>query len=229
MGIPIPSARRPLAIVTLTDRMDGCDFDQRDFEAARLLASVAAPALTRERLGRQFGELTRMATVDPVTGLFNRRHFEARLTAEVERTRRQEQDLALLMIDIDDFKRVNDTRGHLEGDRTLRDVGDLLCQGVRIFDICARFGGEEFAIVMPGASESVAMHVAERIRSRIERHYVHDTFRITVSIGVGMLQQGMDSEDLIGVADEALIAAKSAGKNVVWIESHSRRGTRQIR
>jgi hypothetical protein len=118
MVVPVLAGDERLAVIALTDRVDGQPFDARDFQAARLLAAAAAPAFTRERLRHQLQELTQLATVDPVTNLFNRRYFEARLEAEAERARRQNQDLALLLIDIDDFKHVNDTRGHLEGDRT---------------------------------------------------------------------------------------------------------------
>ena len=179
--------------------------------------------LHRERLTENVTELTRIATVDAVTGLFNRRYFEDRLEAEVQRARRQQQDLALLMIDIDDFKRINDTWGHLEGDRALRDVADLLRGGVRIFDVCARFGGEEFVIIMPGATAQVAMHVAERIRRQVEQHAARDPLPITVSVGVGMLDADATTDELISAADRALIAAKTAGKNLVWIAGQGSR------
>src|SRR4051812_7963851 len=215
MVLPVPAIRKPLAVIALTDRIDGRPFDARDFAAARVMASNAAIAFSRERLRGQLTQLTELATVDSVTGLFNRRYFETRLEAEVERARRQRQDLALLLIDIDDFKRVNDMRGHLEGDRTLREVADLLRAGVRIFDICARYGGEEFVIVMPGASISVAQQVAERIRARIERSFGHDFPPVTVSVGVGMLETHTTADELVDIADRALIAAKRAGKNLV--------------
>lgn len=225
--LPVVAGDRRLAVVALTDRADGRDFDARDFSATRILATTAAPALMRERMAQHFDELTRLATVDPVTGLFNRRYFESRLVAEVERARRQQQDLALLMIDIDDFKRINDTRGHLDGDRTLHDVADLLRQSVRIFDVCARFGGDEFAIVMPGASASVAMQVAERIRARVVRHFGHESLRVTVSVGGGMFESEKGSHELIEAADRALMAAKAGGKNVVWIDGQLRNLIRQ--
>jgi diguanylate cyclase (GGDEF)-like protein len=224
MVVPVLAGDERLAVIALTDRVDGQPFDARDFQAARLLAAAAAPAFTRERLRHQLQELTQLATVDPVTNLFNRRYFEARLEAEAERARRQNQDLALLLIDIDDFKHVNDTRGHLEGDRTLRDVADVLRAGVRIFDVCARYGGEEFVIVMPDASLAVAQQVAERIRLRVERRFAHDSPPVTVSIGVGMLGPHAAADDLIDIADRALIAAKRAGKNVVWTRSGALKG-----
>jgi diguanylate cyclase (GGDEF)-like protein len=129
----------------------------------------------------------------------------------------------VLLIDIDDFKRVNDTRGHLEGDRILRDVADLLRAGVRIFDVCARYGGEEFVIVMPAASTMVAQQVAERIRRRVERNFGNESPAVTVSVGVGMLDSAATADELVDVADHALIAAKKAGKNLVWT------GTDQVR
>jgi diguanylate cyclase (GGDEF)-like protein len=137
------------------------------------------------------------------------------LEAEIERARRQAQDLALLLIDIDDFKHVNDTRGHLEGDRILREVADLLREGVRIFDVCARYGGEEFVIVMPAASETVAQQVAERIRSQIERRFRDESPSVTVSIGVAMLGNQMTPNEFVDIADRRLIDAKRAGKNLV--------------
>ncbi len=121
IALPLRTSGRPVAVVTLTDRNDGRPFDERDLAAVRLLAAPAALALAGQRVSESLDQLTRVATVDPVTGLFNRRYFETRLQAEVQRARRQQQDLALLMVDIDDFKRINDTFGHLEGDRALRE------------------------------------------------------------------------------------------------------------
>jgi diguanylate cyclase (GGDEF)-like protein len=227
MVVPVVAGARRVAIIALTDRSDGRAFDSRDFASARILAANAALAFTREQLTENLMELTKIATVDAVTGLFNRRYFESRLEAEVQRARRQRQDLALLMIDIDDFKRINDIWGHLEGDRALRDVADLLRTGVRIFDVCARFGGEEFVIVMPGATAQIAMHVAERIRRQVEQHSAHDSQPITVSIGVGMLDTHASVDDLLLAADRALIAAKTAGKNLVWLDDPVQKGRRE--
>ena len=215
MLLPIVAGNERLGVIALTDRSDGRRFDARDFASARIMVSSAAAAFSRQRLHERLEKLTELATVDPVTGLFNRRYLETRLEAEVERSRRQGQDLALLLIDIDDFKRVNDTRGHLEGDRILRDVADLLHAGVRIFDVCARYGGEEFVIVMPAASAMIAQQVAERIRLRVERNFSNDSPAVTVSIGVGMLDSATTADELVDVADRALIAAKKAGKNLV--------------
>jgi diguanylate cyclase (GGDEF)-like protein len=215
LAVPLVASGRVIGVVTLTDRRDGRAFEPRDLTALRLFAPMASLAIDRDRISGELDDLTRAATVDPVTGLFNRRHFEARVVAEVQRARRQQQDLALMMVDIDDFKRINDTFGHQEGDRALREVADLLRSGVRIFDVCARYGGEEFAIVMPGASEQMAIHVAERIRAGIHERSSLDPLPITVSIGVGFLRPHDSADQLIASADAALISAKRAGKNVV--------------
>jgi diguanylate cyclase (GGDEF)-like protein len=218
IAIPILVEGRCVAVIAMTDRADGRPFEPRDFEAARILAAQAAVAFGRDRLQRQLDEFERIATVDAVTGLFNRHYLEGRLQAELQRARRQDQDLALLMIDVDDFKRINDTRGHLVGDRALRDVADLLRGGIRVFDVCARFGGEEFVILMPGAGVDVAGQVAERIRRRVELHAAAPPLSMTISVGIGMLTGDMDAEALVASADRALMAAKMAGKNAVWID-----------
>jgi len=129
--------------------------------------------------------------------------------------------VALLMIDIDNFKGINDRFGHLAGDLVIRGVGDILKRSVRRFDLCTRFGGEEFAIVMPGSGPENSAPVAERIRQRIEAFRPPDTeladLRVTASIGMAV-SQGASVRELIARADQALYEAKQAGKNrlVEW-------------
>ena len=216
--VPLTGPSRPVGIIALTDRADGLPFDTRDLTEARILAAPASLALARQGVQQSLSELQRVAAIDSVTGLFNRRHFEARLLGEVQRVQRQLQPLSLLMVDIDDFKRINDTFGHIEGDRTLRTVAELLRGGVRIFDVCARYGGEEFAILMPGASLETAAQVAERIRRRVHHRFRHDPVGVTISIGVARLAPGETGEELVGEADRRLGLAKRAGKNAV--EAH---------
>jgi diguanylate cyclase (GGDEF)-like protein len=212
---PLLYKNQTLGVVALTDKDGGQAFNAEDLTVVRSLAAPAALALSRESMHQSIQELTRAATVDSVTGLYNRRYFEDRLQAELQRARRQQQSLALLMVDIDDFKRINDTFGHQAGDRALKEVAELLRSGVRIFDDCARYGGEEFTILMPGATAEMAVQAAERVRRRIEESSRRDNLTITVSVGVAMLGDGETSDDLIGAADGALSAAKQAGKNRV--------------
>jgi diguanylate cyclase (GGDEF)-like protein len=203
-----------LAVVALTDPRQGT-FDLQHRLAVRTLAGVAALALARQDLQQGLERVSRLAAVDPITTLWNRRHFDDTLKAEVERARRQGQALSLLLADIDDFKRINDTRGHAAGDEVLREVADLLRSSLRLFDTCARYGGEEFAIVMPGASSEIAHTVAERVRRRVEARFRLDAPGVTVSLGAATLRADDGGDDLVIAADMALLAAKRAGKNVV--------------
>ena len=156
----------------------------------RTLTAPAALALARERARRDAEEFARAAVMDPVSGLFNRRYFHERLEEELDRARRHNTTVALLMIDIDNFKGINDRFGHLAGDLVIRGVGDILKRSVRKFDLCTRFGGEEFAIVMPGSGPENSAPVAERIRQRIETFRPPETeltdLRVTASIGMAV-------------------------------------------
>ena len=157
------------------------------------------------------------AAIDPLTGLFNRRHFLSRLEEEVQRARRQRSPLAVMMLDVDDFKQLNDRLGHPVGDAVLREVGDVLRRSVRLFDVCARQGGDEFAILMPGSSPEDSRQIAERIRAGIEDSRPSaasgsDDVRLAASIGIAAFAN-TTAEDLMDRADRALYAAKRLGKN----------------
>jgi diguanylate cyclase (GGDEF)-like protein len=223
LAVPLLAHTEVLGIATFADRVDGQPFDQSDLTAARALAAPAALALVNDRLTDQARHLSHAATVDPLTGLFNRRHFHSRIDEEIERARRYALDLALLLIDVDDFKRINDTLGHLAGDHLLRQIADILKRSVRVFDVCTRYGGEEFAILMPGSSEQNALVVAERIRSRVESSSrdegpIPPYLRITVSLGLAVLGTDASSQELIARADRALYRAKAEGKNRIRVD-----------
>jgi diguanylate cyclase (GGDEF)-like protein len=123
--------------------------------------------------------------------------------------------VALLLLDLDDFKVINDTFGHMVGDVVIKDTADILRRSVRAFDVCTRFGGEEFAIVMPDSSEESAVNVAERIRQRIEDYRLADVrpLRLTASVGIAVSGADHTVGDLVAGADQALYLAKRAGKN----------------
>lgn len=220
LAVPLLANGDVLGVVSLTDRADSRPFNRADLTTARALAAPAALALASERLREQGRALAHAATVDPLTGLFNRRYFQTRLDEEVERARRYTLDLSLLLIDIDDFKHFNDTLGHLAGDYMLKQVADVLKRSVRMFDVCTRFGGEEFAILMPGSSVANALIVAERIRSRVVAASLDDTTlppdaEVTVSLGLATLTPEASPHELIARADRALYRAKAEGKNCV--------------
>ena len=164
--------------------------------------------------------LEALAHTDSLTQLLNRRALTSRLEAEMGRARRYESVMTLLMIDLDHFKAINDTLGHLVGDDVLRELATLLTESVRSVDLVARFGGEEFVVVLPETGLAGAVRFAERTTERIEsRNFVpaHGGVRLTTSIGVASFPgPGVDSvDDFFARADEALYRAKAAGRNKV--------------
>lgn len=160
-----------------------------------------------------------LASSDPLTGLMNRRAFRDRVGAEVSRAERMETDLSLLLLDIDHFKSINDTHGHATGDDCLREVGALLASATRDYDLCARWGGEEFVVALPQTSPAQALLVAERIRGQIEELDVSasngQTVPLSVSIGVATRRAQEKLDDLVGRADVAMYEAKAGGRNRV--------------
>ncbi len=178
----------------------------------RLLERALRYAL---RLGETLAELRRLATRDALTGLLNRREFDRLLAEEVERARRLGQPLGLVLADVDHFKRINDARGHAAGDAALRCLAEKILGSVRDIDRVARFGGDEFAVILPATEAAGTLEVARRIcASAAEAGF-------TVSAGAASLSGEECSGDVLLVAaDRALYAAKGEGKNraVAWTE-----------
>jgi two-component system, cell cycle response regulator len=163
-----------------------------------------------------FERVKSLAIRDALTGLHNYRYFRETLLYEVERSRRYKTPLSLLFLDIDDFKQINDTMGHLYGDAIIREVGAILKGGIRLADLLCRYGGDEFVLLMTQTPLKQAELLAERLRRLIAQSplaLAGQDCRVTVSIGVAGLASGMSMEDLIQAADEALYRAKEAGKN----------------
>ena len=221
IALPISAGDEVLGVLCVADRRDDAPFTRDDLTTLRTLTAPAALALARERARRDAEDFARAAVTDPLSGLFNRRHFHERLEEELDRARRHRTTVSLLMIDIDNFKGINDRFGHLAGDVVIRNVGDILKRSVRRFDLCTRFGGEEFAVVMPGSGAESSASVAERIRERVEAFRSPETeladLRVTASIGM-VVSGGASARELIARADQALYEAKRSGKNrlVEW-------------
>lgn len=160
--------------------------------------------------------IERLSRVDPLTGLANRRVLDEELCREGERSRRGGGPLACLAVDLDHFKRVNDTWGHSTGDRLLAAVGAVLHKGVRGIDLAVRTGGEEFLLLLPGTDLEEAAAVAERIRERIGALSVEGLpERVTASVGVAVLAAGESEGEFVARADRALYDAKGSGRNRV--------------
>lgn len=163
--------------------------------------------------------LKRLASTDELTGLRNRRHIIGRLDEEFERAGRLNQPLCVIMIDLDFFKKVNDTWGHPFGDHVLKWVANRMNEVVRAYDIVGRIGGEEFLIISPGTTLDEAVVLAERLRETVEQETIrHGEVAITLTISAGVVLMGkgdVSSDDLIRRADAALYRAKQAGRNQV--------------
>jgi diguanylate cyclase (GGDEF)-like protein len=218
-AVPVFAGREAVGVLSATDKTDGSAFTREDIVALRTISVSAALALIAARSDTEVHRLAYAATVDAHTGLFNRPYFETRLHQEVERAKRASSSLALLMADVDDFKRINDSYGHPVGDTVLHAVGGLLRSAVRVFDVCARYGGDEFAILMPSSDHASALACAERIRHRVAEYEIrddrHPALRLTMSIGVAVIEPEDSPSDLTRRADQFLYQAKSEGKNLV--------------
>jgi len=205
-------------------------FTLREIGFCEIVAEAAGHALERaqlfERIQRANERLERLAVTDALTGLYNRRHFHQRLQDEYQRSKRYDLPLACLMFDIDDFKKINDTYGHLQGDTVLREIAVRTNGVIRKTDICARYGGEEFVVIMPqtrlAGARSQAQRLLEVLRSS-KYPGMPAKARVTVSVGVAVLDlEKMDNCDaLVAQADVALYEAKRLGKNRVVVAETS--------
>ncbi|WP_022669763.1 diguanylate cyclase [Hippea alviniae] len=197
-----------------------------DLEILSKFETPIAMASLKERqllcLKKKNIELFKETITDPLTELFNRRYIELFLCREFKRAHRFRHGLSLLMIDIDDFKKVNDTYGHDTGDRVLKKIAETIKDNIRSVDIAVRFGGEEFLVILPNTNKNEAYHVAKRIKESIENGKIlYDAKKdfslcCTVSIGVSSIEDNpKDIEELIRIADKRMYQAKAEGKNRV--------------
>jgi diguanylate cyclase (GGDEF)-like protein len=217
--LPLVSAGSPLGILVFASQTTSA-FPDDDIPTLESLADICATAIQN---ATYFQQVEQMAYVDGLTGVFNRRLFERRIGEEIERASRYASTLSIIMVDIDHFKRVNDECGHLLGDEVLRRVSQIFQQGLRKPDICCRYGGEEFAIILPETSGTKAIHVAEKLRHLVaDYEFPGIPRRITISAGVSDFPRcGKTRDLLVQAADDSLYLAKQSGRNcVISPDSH---------
>jgi len=160
-------------------------------------------------------ELERLSITDKLTGLNNRHKLDQVMSYEFSQFQRYGTGFSVILMDMDDFKKVNDTYGHIAGDRVLVKLANILKANVRDSDTCGRWGGEEFLIIVPKANEEEAAHVAEKLRKSIESESFSIEDPVTASVGVAGIETGSNITKLLSNADKALYKAKRSGKNIV--------------
>jgi diguanylate cyclase (GGDEF)-like protein len=221
ISYPITIGGRRIGVLNMTDKSGGGSYNEVDLTLLEIVAPQVALALERADWQEKANQFRLMSITDPLTSLPNRRYLEERLAEEVNRSKRYEQPLSFLMIDIDDFKVYNDLNGHQAGDLALQITAQELKGTLRSADVASRYGGEEFCVLLPQTSLQEAGVIAERMREKIEKAPIpHSEAQplsaVTISIGVSTFSAVVnDAEQIIWAADRALYQAKSKGKNKI--------------
>ena len=218
VSAPLLARDRLIGVMNVNNKREGAPFTRDDLDLLVAIASQAAMAIANATLHE---EALALAHLDPLTRLYNHGHFQRALDREMERAERYGRPLALVLIDIDDFKPYNDRYGHARGDEALKEVADLICAQSRLSDAVGRSGEDTFAAILPETDAKGAWIFAEKVRESVAAHPFPGaagdlTETLTVSMGVAAYpEDARDRIDLYDIADSALYAAKFAGKNRV--------------
>ena len=225
--VPLWQREQATGYLALYRRRDQARFTADETRMALLLGAWTGMAIENLRLAES---LERLAVTDDLTQVYNYRFLKSALRREIKRAGRFGQELSLIMLDVDNLKTYNDKNGHLRGSFLLKEIAGLLAEQVRTFDLVAKYGGDEFTIILPQTGREGARVVAERIRAAVEEHSFPGTTEgsITVSLGVALFpEDGSDSHGLIAAADRALYLAKEAGRNrVEAVQTPTREGVK---
>jgi diguanylate cyclase (GGDEF)-like protein len=220
MRIPLVSFGQTLGVLALDSALPDA-FRDGDLQSLESVADICATAIQNAHYVERVKQL---AYLDGLTGIFNRRFFELRIIEEIDRAQRFGTGMAVIMADIDQFKRLNDEFGHVLGDEVLRQVSSLFHQQVRKIDVVCRYGGEEFGILLTQTSAQHAMNIAEKLRKMVAGWQFPGVPRtVTISAGAAAFpDQGTTRDELVKAADAALYAAKQAGRNRVCLGTSAR-------
>jgi len=221
MCIPLVSFGQTLGVLAL-DSAETDAFREGDQQSLESVADICATAIQN---AHYVNRVKQLAYLDGLTGIFNRRFFELRIMEEIERARRYGAGMAVIMADIDEFKRLNDEFGHVLGDEVLRQVSSLFHQQVRKVDVVCRYGGEEFGILLTQVNAEQALAVAEKLRKMVEAWQFPGVPRtVTISAGAAVFpEHGTTRDALVKAADSALYSAKQSGRNAVCLAPLARR------
>lgn len=221
ISIPLKLDTRVIGVINMSDKATGEAFSEEDLHMLLSFANFASIALERGAYYSMSEELKMLSMTDHLTGLFNRRYFRERLFEEVERVKRHDECFSAFIIDIDNFKSFNDKYGHLAGDEILKGVARSIRDAVRSMDVVSRYGGEEFAVILPHTNKKDSYVIAERIRRGVAEFRPSTegmTEWPTISLGVAEFPADASNiDDLVNKADRAMYLAKRMGKNRVVV------------
>jgi diguanylate cyclase (GGDEF)-like protein len=214
--VPLICQSRVVGVLNLADKSDA-DFGEVDIALIELLSQLIGASIGNVKL---FEKMQRQASTDGLTGLVNHKTFYEILEKELWRSRRYGGKISLIMVDVDNLKKVNDTLGHRAGDRVITEVSRRIKGCIRQIDIAARYGGDEFAVILPNTVLSDAQIVAERMLAAVAGRptsWNREEIQLSVSVGLGEYDPDTNPEDITSKSDEALYRAKQAGKNTVRV------------
>jgi len=227
MSVPLRENGHALGVLHLTDRDGEAAFTPSDLSLLERLGLQASAAIRKTRLEEEVQELRVSSSIDHLTGVYNRRYLDEHLAIEFQRAQRFGQPLAVAMLDIDSFKNMNDSMGHAYGDRVLKTIAGTVRKQLRSVDILARYGGDEFVLVLPGTDSAGAMNTVEKIRTLIETAVPPGALssppgpKFTVSVGVSVRSEtSTAAQQLLQQADQSLFRAKTAGRNTTLLWTH---------
>lgn len=204
IGVPLVSRGKVFGVIELVNKLEGSCFTPMDLKLLATIADFAAIAIEKVYYYESIKELLNL---DHLTGVYNRRYLQFYLTKAIERIKRDKSPLSLLFVDIDDFKRINDTYGHVTGDEVLKLVADILLKTARSADLVFRFGGDEFIVLLPGTSSSKAEKLKDRITEILDRENTITDNPITLSIGF-YEAKGEDYNELLNFVDQEMYLQK---------------------
>ncbi|MBW2608503.1 MAG: sensor domain-containing diguanylate cyclase [Deltaproteobacteria bacterium] len=221
--VPLVCQDRIVGVLNLADKMKDAGFNQEDIALIELFSQLIGESIGNIKL---FEKIQHQATTDGLTGLANHRRFYEILEKELWRSRRYGGLISMIMLDIDNLKKINDTYGHRAGDKVIRKVSTKIKECIRQIDTAARYGGDEFAVILPNTSLAEATVVAERMVEAVAQSsitWAKKQISLSVSVGLGQYDVESNPEDITSGSDQALYTAKQAGKNTVRIFDPSKK------
>jgi diguanylate cyclase (GGDEF)-like protein len=220
---PLICQDRVVGVLNLADKLGSDGFTCEDIALIELFGQLIGASIGNIKL---FERIQRQATTDGLTGLVNHKTFYEILEKELWRSRRYGGQISLIMVDIDDLKQINDTHGHRAGDKVISQIGRIIKQCIRQIDTAARYGGDEFAVILPNTSLGDAVVVARRMVDMVAgcpTTWQKEQIQLSISVGLGQYDSDINPEDMTSRSDEALYTAKQAGKNTFRIFEPSRK------